>query len=187
MKSTSVLWHQFQLKNLILRFIVYNIDTDLHGYPVKYICIMPAVSAVSVHLAVNALKKYIKYFQTEKLPEHSSRVWQDISDELKGLWKFPAVRVNVRQDRRKILTLAREECGIFIGGEENISPTVNDSTSSQDNSTKYDLNDDNISNDDDDEKKDNLEPSDSDDDDKREDFHVTITRELWNDMKCQNH
>lgn len=146
---------------------------------------MPAVSAVSVHLAVNALKKYIKYFQTEKLPEHSSRVWQDISDELKGLWKVPAVRVNVRQDRRKILTLAREECGIFIGGEENISPTVNDSTSSQDNSTKYDLNDDNISNDDDDEKKDNLEPSESDDDDKREDFHVTITRELWNDMKCQ--
>lgn len=103
---------------------------------------MPAKSVVPVDLAVNALIKYITYFNTDKLPEHSSRVWQDISDELKGLWKVPTVRINVRQNRRKILTLAREKCGIFIQNNENISCNLNVSSASSDHSnTTNDLND----------------------------------------------
>ncbi|CAH2084305.1 unnamed protein product [Euphydryas editha] len=142
---------------------------------------MPAVSAVPVQLAVNAIKKYIKYFQTDKLPEHSSKVWQDISDELKGLWKVSAVRVNIQQDRRKILTLAREECGIFISGKEKITPNLNESTESHDNSnTKYDLDDSNRY-----DGSEKLDSDASDDDAECESFHVTISREQWNQMKCK--
>lgn len=52
MKSTSVLWHQFQLKNLILRFIVYNIDTDLHGKSciLMLIHINPSISNFGLHM-----------------------------------------------------------------------------------------------------------------------------------------
>ncbi|KAK0165502.1 hypothetical protein PV328_004009 [Microctonus aethiopoides] len=55
---------------------------------------MPAISVVPVDLAVKALIKYITYINTDQLPNYSSRVWRDISDELKGLWDVPAINEN---------------------------------------------------------------------------------------------
>ncbi|XP_074106328.1 uncharacterized protein LOC141532067 [Cotesia typhae] len=101
---------------------------------------------VSVESAVQVLKKYIKYFVPD-LPPWSSEIWQIISNELENKWSSDCVRVNVRQDRKKILTIARQECGYF-----------------SENSKKSDVND----NYDDDLNRDNLNESigsDSDNDD----------------------
>ncbi|XP_014295398.1 uncharacterized protein LOC106693238 [Microplitis demolitor] len=144
---------------------------------------MPAVSAVPVTLAVRVLKKYITHFTTDKLPQHSSSVWKSIANdiEIQGLWTVDAVRINVRQDRRKISTLAREECGIFIHNKEGISHKLNDSTHDHDDvDTTYDL-DDNEKDEDGDIK--DFDSNECDDDDERENFDVLITREQWNEMK----
>lgn len=153
---------------------------------------MPAVSAVPVALAVSALKKYISHFTTDELPAHSSPVGKDISDELQGLWKVPAVRIIVRENRREILTLARTECGIFIHDEdkEHISHNLNDSSNNHDNSdTTHDLSESGNGND-------NTEGVEEEgfkkfksnkrnnENDEIENFEVAITREQWNKIKC---
>lgn len=77
---------------------------------------MPPSSAVSVQLAVKVLKKYIHHFITDELPKWSSPVWKEISNDpdLGGKWTIHAVRTNVREDRRQILSIAQKECGISI-------------------------------------------------------------------------
>ncbi|CAG5096738.1 Similar to NOF: 120.7 kDa protein in NOF-FB transposable element (Drosophila melanogaster), partial [Cotesia congregata] len=180
MKSQNVFWHRLKLRNIILLISIFNIccvNINLNEYPSKCTIIMPATSAVSVDLAVNALIKHISYFTTEVLPVHSSPVWKNISEELNGLWKVPAVRINVRQDRRRILSIAREKYGIYFNNKENISPVCNTSTDSGDHSNTNDTNDDDIKADDD------LLSDEGYNDDEFENFHVTISRKQWNLMK----
>lgn len=77
---------------------------------------MPRKFVMPVDEAVKVLKRYISYFITESLPEWSSDVWKKIADEKeikKYGWTIHLVRTNVRDNRRNILTRAREECGYF--------------------------------------------------------------------------
>lgn len=77
---------------------------------------MPSKSRVPVEDAVIVLKRYMNYFNSETLPIHSSPVWKEMSNEPEFYkkWNADAVRTNVKQNRRNILTIAREECGYFI-------------------------------------------------------------------------
>ncbi|KAH0549627.1 hypothetical protein KQX54_011373 [Cotesia glomerata] len=80
---------------------------------------MPLKSQVSVEDAVNVLIRHISYFASEKLPEWSSDIWQVLAKEkeFKDKWNANCVRTNVRNDRRGILTKARQECGLFISNQ----------------------------------------------------------------------
>ncbi|KAH0540292.1 hypothetical protein KQX54_015640 [Cotesia glomerata] len=68
---------------------------------------------VSVEDAVKVLKKHIKYFIPPEKQKWSSEVWKLISKDLNDKWNVDAVRTNVNNDRRNILTIALKETGFF--------------------------------------------------------------------------
>lgn len=68
---------------------------------------------VTVEAAVNVLKKHIKHFIPPGKPKWSSSIWQTLSEELDYKWDKNAVRTNVNNNRRNILTIALMECGYF--------------------------------------------------------------------------
>lgn len=138
---------------------------------------------VFVESAIQVLKKHIKYFIPD-LPLWSSEIWQIISDELKNKWSSNCVRVNVRQDRKKILTIVWQECGYF-SQNSNISNINDDNELDNDNLNK------------------SIDSESSNDDDKNdidyvnenwyfhdsneiEDFGVEIFREVWNKIITKN-
>ncbi|XP_074113945.1 uncharacterized protein LOC141537005 [Cotesia typhae] len=90
---------------------------------------MPRKCAVPIEVAVKVIKRYISYFITDSLPDWCSEVWKKISEEkeLKEYgWSIHSVRTNIREDRRNILTLAREECGYFIEKEKKLTDSYDE-------------------------------------------------------------
>lgn len=99
---------------------------------------MPRVAKVSVEDAVRVVKNFAAHFIINDLPPYSSKVWMDMSMELNGVWTAHDVYIAVREDRRDIVTKARDELGIVVNnsksrgvrGTEYIdnSNSINDST-----------------------------------------------------------
>ncbi|CAG5079579.1 Similar to NOF: 120.7 kDa protein in NOF-FB transposable element (Drosophila melanogaster) [Cotesia congregata] len=131
---------------------------------------------VSVESAVNALKKHIKYFIPPEKPKWSSKIWRIISDELGNQWNENAVRTNVNQNRRNILSIALQECGYFRG-------EINTESSKYD-----DLQDENVDSSSSDEDDDSNDPDYCDQAayfnniEEIQEFDVEISKELWNSV-----
>lgn len=75
---------------------------------------MPRKPKVSVNEAVELLKEFILLgnFKDNNFPIKSSEVWIKMSQRLDGKWAARDVYREVREDRRKILSKAREEVGV---------------------------------------------------------------------------
>lgn len=69
---------------------------------------MPRQALVTVDHAVSVIEKFIQNFTTDQLPSYSSEIWVEMSRELQNLWKPSAVYTNVRENRRNILSIARD-------------------------------------------------------------------------------
>lgn len=83
---------------------------------------MPRISVVSVEEAVDALIMYKDIFLKDKaLPPYTSQVWQDISNALSNKWNAHSVYVNVRENRRNILTKLKISLNIEIDVHRNIN------------------------------------------------------------------
>uniref|UniRef100_A0A0C9RJP6 NOF_10 protein n=1 Tax=Fopius arisanus TaxID=64838 RepID=A0A0C9RJP6_9HYME len=78
---------------------------------------MPRVSLVPRDEAIAVLEKYIDHFKTNDFPSYSDPVWKEISKDLGLRWSHHNCYTSVRENRRKILTAARENQGIFIPEE----------------------------------------------------------------------
>ena len=93
---------------------------------------MPRWAMVPFRDANDVVKEFMKHFTTDKLPEYTSKIWEDMSVLLKKRWNAHSVYTNVREDRRFILTIAREEMGIVVskGGCEHLlkNEGINDSS-----------------------------------------------------------
>ncbi|XP_014298089.2 120.7 kDa protein in NOF-FB transposable element [Microplitis demolitor] len=148
---------------------------------------MPRESAISVEVAVNVLKKYITFFIPDTLPQWSSPVWKQIADDLdlKDKWTVESVRTNVTKDRRKILTLAREQCGIFLPKNKPESSCNFNLNTSSNNYDDNDDDDDGEDDDDNDNDPDYVVNSNFEELSDLEEFDVEVTRQLWNEMLRQ--
>ncbi|KAH0551326.1 hypothetical protein KQX54_001120 [Cotesia glomerata] len=96
---------------------------------------------VSVEEAVNALKKYIKYFIPPEKPKWSADIWKTLAKELDFKWDHNAVRTHVNNNRRNILTVALQECGYFteeVKVESNIDNGENENIDYSDGSNSED-------------------------------------------------
>ncbi|XP_029679316.1 uncharacterized protein LOC115245237 [Formica exsecta] len=71
------------------------------------------VAKVSVEDVVHVFKNFATHFTTNDL-SYSSKVWIDMSIELNGKWTAHDVYIAVREDRRGIVTKARDELGIVV-------------------------------------------------------------------------
>ena len=69
---------------------------------------------VSLGDAINVVKDFMEHFITDELPSYTSNVWKDISEILKKKWSPHNVYTHVRENRRQIMTTAREEMGIVV-------------------------------------------------------------------------
>ncbi|XP_011312886.1 uncharacterized protein, partial [Fopius arisanus] len=80
---------------------------------------MPPKARVPVADAVAILKKYIVHFkERDKFPIYSSIIWKEISRDLANKWTPHNVYVNVKNNRKKILSIACEELGIVFPEEK---------------------------------------------------------------------
>ncbi|XP_074106517.1 uncharacterized protein LOC141532188 [Cotesia typhae] len=138
---------------------------------------MPPKSRVSIDDAINVLIKYISYFASDQLPEWSSDVWDKMSNEpeFKDKWNVPCIRTNIKENRRDILTKAKERCGYYV-------PIKNNDINNDDNDLDDDISDDC---DRDDVKKDpdyysNVYINEQKD---FECFDVVLSRHLWNSIQ----
>lgn len=113
---------------------------------------MPARCAVPVEEDVTVIKRYLCYFITDTLPAWNSPIWKEISQEpeiLKYKWSKKSVRTNIKENRRNILTIAREQSGYFIDKKTNKkthdddedTDNDDDDTDANDNSADDDKND----------------------------------------------
>lgn len=57
--------------------------------------------------AAALIGKYMEHFRTNKFPEYSSVVWQNMSQDTGGRWKPRAVYNHVRENKRGDLVEAR--------------------------------------------------------------------------------
>ncbi|KAH0561201.1 hypothetical protein KQX54_014452 [Cotesia glomerata] len=75
---------------------------------------MPRKPKVSVDEATEVLKEFILLgnFKDNNFPVKSSEIWTEMSQRLDGKWGPRDVYREVREDRRKILSKAREEVGV---------------------------------------------------------------------------
>lgn len=97
---------------------------------------MPRVSAVSVNEAVAALEMFSDtLLEDRNLPAYTSKVWQDISNCLNNKWNAHNVYINVRANRRGILTQMKLNLKI----EDNKPEKCNNTTCSLD-TTKESIN-----------------------------------------------
>ncbi|CAG5093419.1 Similar to NOF: 120.7 kDa protein in NOF-FB transposable element (Drosophila melanogaster) [Cotesia congregata] len=136
---------------------------------------MPLKSQVSAEDAVNVLIRHISYFASEKLPEWSSDIWQVLAKEkeFQDKWNANCVRTNVRNDRRGILTKARQECGLFISNQN----------TNVDNGDDCDDDENSLSDEDDDKRDpDYFNHVYSDMKDKMETFELIFSRQLWDSI-----
>lgn len=112
--------------------------------------IMPRPLLVSDEDSIAVIKRYMSYFCSDTLPAYSAEVWSKMSKEPEfvGKWNTAAVRTNIKDNRRGILTRARKECGYFSqiikkkftysnnDDDDNDSNDNNDNDDSDDNSDK---------------------------------------------------
>lgn len=87
---------------------------------------------VSKEDAVAVIRNFIEHFKTHILPDHSSPVWQEMSDWLiaknqSNKWTKHNIYINVRENRKQILSLAREQENIQIPSQP-LDVSFNDST-----------------------------------------------------------
>ena len=97
-------------------------------------------AAVSVEDAVAVVKTYIQHFLTNNFPAYTSQVWRDMSAALDGKWSAHNVYINVREDRRSILSIARKAVKVplvelqkpvfYDSSFDDADSTINDSTAS---------------------------------------------------------
>lgn len=126
---------------------------------------MPGVSAVSVNEAVAALKMFSDIFLKDRnLPAYTSKVWQDISNCLNNKWNAHNVYINVRENRRGILTQMKLNLKI----EDNKFEKCNDTTSSLDTT----------------EESTNTTLDTTKENDDLSTFNLYITYELWTEIKA---
>ncbi|XP_074106782.1 uncharacterized protein LOC141532362 [Cotesia typhae] len=141
---------------------------------------MPRECAMPIDEAVKVLKKYISFFVTESLPEWKNEVWKKIAaepDVKKYGWSIHSIRTNVREDRRNLLTRAREECGYFMSKNLNKNDNFNDIVSDE---SDDDIDEEDAKND-----KDYLPVHYKHERPDLETFDVIITRELWQHIMIQ--
>lgn len=110
---------------------------------------MAPQAKVSVVDTVNAIKKFMLNFTTNELPAYTVEVWKLMSYEMKGQWSAHNFYINVREDRRNVLSLARYELGIVISTDEsqtneaaNMSGSMCNSDCSNDHAVDKDSSDD---------------------------------------------
>lgn len=126
---------------------------------------MPRVSAVSVNEAVSALEMFSDILLKDRnLPAYTSKVWQDISNCLNNKWNAHNVYINVRENRRGILTQMKLNLKI----EDNKLEKCNDTTSSLDTT----------------EESTNITLDTTKENDDLSTFNLYITYELWTEIKA---
>ena len=83
---------------------------------------MPRRAMVPLRDAIDVVKEFMDHFTTDKLPEYTFKIWEDMSVLLKKRWNAHSIYTNVRENGRFILTIAREEMGIVVskGGCEHL-------------------------------------------------------------------
>ncbi|CAG5093138.1 Similar to NOF: 120.7 kDa protein in NOF-FB transposable element (Drosophila melanogaster) [Cotesia congregata] len=170
----QILYFRMFLVNYIIN---KNIEIFKHGaQDISYLDVllifqvrMPSKCRVPIDDAINVLIKYISYFASDQLPEWSSDVWDKMLNEPEFKDK-----TNIKENRREILTKARERCGYYV-------PKKNNDINNDDN----DLDDDIDDSDQDDVKKDpdyysNVYINEQKD---FECFDVVLSRHLWNSIQ----
>lgn len=75
---------------------------------------MPRKAFVTLEEALVVVEQFMPYFTTNELPSYSSKVWHEMSKALNGKWSSHSVYVNVRQNRRQLLSIARKNMGIDL-------------------------------------------------------------------------
>ncbi|KAH0567792.1 hypothetical protein KQX54_013948 [Cotesia glomerata] len=148
---------------------------------------MPARCAVPVEEAVTVIKRYLSYFITDTLPAWNSPVWKEISQEpeiLKYKWSKESVRTNIKENRRNILTITREQSGYFIEKKTNEKTHDHDEDTDNDNDDDTDANDNSA--DDDKNDKDYVNKLYSIERPDLDNFYVVIDRNLWNHIKHEH-
>ena len=75
---------------------------------------MAPPSTIKVRERIELVKAFMRHFTTMQFPEYTSEVWKDMSRHVDGKWKPHVVYTNVREDRQRIRSIAREEMGIAI-------------------------------------------------------------------------
>ncbi|XP_057325867.1 uncharacterized protein LOC130667946 [Microplitis mediator] len=63
-------------------------------------------------IAIDMVFKYIDNFTEESFPAWSSEIWKKMSKDSGGVWTSQSFYINVREDRRGILTEARKKAGL---------------------------------------------------------------------------
>lgn len=97
---------------------------------------MPRKPKVSLDEAVEVLKEFILLgnFKDNNFPIKSSEIWMKLSQRLDGKWGPRDVYREVREDRRKILSKAREDVGIASVSSLNMTHEDTSETESENNS-----------------------------------------------------
>jgi hypothetical protein len=73
---------------------------------------MPRASMVPLADAIKVVEDYIQHFEKQPYPAYTSHVWKNMSKSLQGRWNPHNVYVNVRQNRRSIVSIACANKGI---------------------------------------------------------------------------
>uniref|UniRef100_A0A0C9RRN0 NOF_0 protein n=1 Tax=Fopius arisanus TaxID=64838 RepID=A0A0C9RRN0_9HYME len=118
--------------------------------------------AVPRQNAIDVLLRYMSYFSNPSMPPYSSEVWKDLSKECDGAWSHLSWWVNVTEDRRKILTQARQAAG--VNATEIVKETITKSSSCAECDFSF-------------------HRSDSEGEMGESTFHLVLTQEKWNKIK----
>ncbi|XP_044596337.1 uncharacterized protein LOC123273149 [Cotesia glomerata] len=73
---------------------------------------MPLESRLPRSIAIDITFKYVDNFTEESLPAWSSEIWKKMSKDSGEVWNSHLWFINVREDRRGILTEARKRAGL---------------------------------------------------------------------------
>uniref|UniRef100_A0A6V7ITH4 Uncharacterized protein n=1 Tax=Bracon brevicornis TaxID=1563983 RepID=A0A6V7ITH4_9HYME len=75
---------------------------------------MPRAALVPRDEAIAVVEKYIEHFKTNDFPPYSAPVYKQMSKDLGKRWSHHNVYTSIREDRRKILTTARANQGVYV-------------------------------------------------------------------------
>lgn len=73
--------------------------------------------------AVSIVEQFMEHFKTNDLPVYTSKIWVHMSNASKGAWTPHSFYINVRDDRRDILKIARANHEITLPTSKYLSHT----------------------------------------------------------------
>jgi len=88
---------------------------------------MPRKNKLTIDVAMAILKEFLDHFDN-KLPAYSDQIWKEMSKRSQHLWSAHNWWINVRYNRRKIMSRARQETGL-----NPMDPSINTTISTEGN------------------------------------------------------